>query len=554
MNKSGSLLVRYALEQLNIQHTFGVLGAHNRDLYNALNESTSINTHLVNQELSAAFMADAISRTTQNNSIGAMLISADAIISQGIAEAFISGVPLLIIAGSSDHQNYGIDSQQLLQPLTKAYLKITEHEEIVSTIFAAHQIAVSGKPGPVFIDIPIELQMQDEELDQPLPVNLHAVNEGSLDQEHVDPKHIDHNAQKLFSAENPAIYCGWKATIAQPELIALAEFLAAPVSNSLQGTSAFPAQHPLHAGLIVTPSAKRALKDCDALLLIGIASHDGIDLDYAEADLPDNIMQLEPEAISALLRKLQELHANANTNKEPNDNKDRVTAVTKTIAKYKNEQKEDWLEHNSKGRVNPAVFFDALANATNNDAIVVTGHGNHRTLAAELLPINNPRGFICPTSFNAAGYCVPAVNAIKLANPNQQVVGIVGDGAMIINGLEALTAAREKLGTVYCLFNNSQPNTEKNLGHIHWDAFADALECGYFPIANNKGIDTILRRALETAAQGQPVIIDVSIDYSRKSYYAQSEEKAAQERLPSRDTLEIVKRAIVRKIMGARAN
>ena len=105
MNKSGSLLVRYALEQLNIQHTFGVLGAHNRDLYNALNESTSINTHLVNQELSAAFMADAISRTTQNNSIGAMLISADAIISQGIAEAFISGVPLLIIAGSSDHQN-----------------------------------------------------------------------------------------------------------------------------------------------------------------------------------------------------------------------------------------------------------------------------------------------------------------------------------------------------------------------------------------------------------------------------------------------------------------
>ncbi|MDB4076358.1 thiamine pyrophosphate-binding protein [Porticoccaceae bacterium] len=552
MNKSGSQLVRYALEQLNIQHTFGVLGAHNRDLYNALNESTSINTHLVNQELSAAFMADAISRTTQNNSIGAMLITADAIISQGIAEAFISGVPLLIIAGSSDHQNYGIDSQQLLQPLTKACFKITEHEEIVSTIFAAHKIAISDKPGPVFIDIPIELQVQDEELDQALPVHLRAVNEVTLDQEHIDPEHIDHSAQQLLNAEHPAIYCGWKATSAQPELIALAEFLAAPVCNSLQGASAFPAQHPLHAGLIVTPSAKRALKDCDALLLIGTASHDGIDLDYAEADLPDNIMQLEPKAISALLRKLQELHANAN--EQSNDNRDRATAVAKTIAKYKNEQKEGWLEHNSKGRVNPAVFFDALANAVNSDAIIVTGHGTHRTLAAELLPINNPRGFICPTSFNAMGYCVPAVNAIKLANPSQQVVGIVGDGAMIINGLEALTAAREKLGIVYCLFNNSQPNTEKNLGHIHWDAFADALECGYFPIANNNGIDTILRRALETAAQGQPVIIDVSIDYSRKSYYAQSEEKAAQDRLPSRDTLEIVKRAIVRKIMGARAS
>ncbi|MDB4109393.1 hypothetical protein N9558_03165, partial [Porticoccaceae bacterium] len=73
-------------------------------------------------------------------------------------------------------------------------------------------------------------------------------------------------------------------------------------------------------------------------------------------------------------------------------------------------------------------------------------------------------------------------------------------------------------------------------------------------ITNNSGIDTILRRALETAAQGQPVIIDVCIDYSRKSYYAQSQEKAAQDRLPSRDKLEIVKRAIVRKIMGARAS
>ena len=120
--------------------------------------------------------------------------------------------------------------------------------------------------------------------------------------------------------------------------------------------------------------------------------------------------------------------------------------------------------------------------------------------------------------------------------------------------MEALTAVRQKLGTLYCLFNNSQRNNEKNTGHMHWGAFADALECGYFPITSNQGIDTILRRALETTAQGQPVILEISIDYSRKSYYTKYQDRIQQSRLPARDRLGDVKRAIVRKIMGAKAD
>ena len=99
MHKTGAQLVRYALEQLGIKHTFGVLGAHNREIYNELQNSSDITAHLVNQEISAAFMADALIRTSTDGEIGTMLITADAIISQGIAEAFISGIPLLIIAG-----------------------------------------------------------------------------------------------------------------------------------------------------------------------------------------------------------------------------------------------------------------------------------------------------------------------------------------------------------------------------------------------------------------------------------------------------------------------
>lgn len=534
MHKTGAQLVRYALEQLSIKHTFGTVGLHNSELYNALNESDSIIPHLVNQELSAAFMADAISRTSSPGEIGAILINADAMISQGIAEAFISGIPLLIIAGGplANTPTNGIDQQQLLQPVSKAYFKITQVEDIVGTIFEARQIAISDKPGPVCVEIPIDMQLHTDDLDKPLPVHLSAANQPELDQQQIDA-----TARRLLNAQNPCLLLGWDAVQARTDLVSLAEQLAAPVCTSLQGNSAFPADHLLHAGLLYIPSAQRVLKNCDCLLAIGIESSD-LEL------TPEQIIELQPQAISALVCKLQELEE-----QEPQTD----PKQTKQISKDKADLKEDWLEHNSKGRVNPAVFFDALTAALGQDAIIITSHGTHRALAAELLPINDQRMFISPTSFNAVGYCVPAVNAIKLANPDRQVVGIVGDGAMVINGMEALTAVREKLGTVYCLFNNSESNSAKNLSHINWGSFADALECGYFPITNNKGIDTIVRRALETAAQGQPVILDISIDYSRKSYYTEQQEKAQLAQLPGRDKLGIVKRAIVRKIMGARS-
>ncbi len=542
MSRTGAQLVRYALEQLNINQVFGVLGAANREIYSELNRSGQITAHLVNQELSAAFMADAISRTaepdSQSRAIGTMIINSDAIISQGLAEAFTSGVPMLIIAGALDSHGQQINALPMLRPVTKACLKVSDLEDIVSSIFEAYQLSTTNKPGPVYVEISAQLQMHEGDIHEPLPLHLSAANQPQLDQEKVDSI-----AQTLIASESPALFAGWSAVPMQIDLINLADALAAPVCTSLQGISAFPANHPLHAGLLTNPSAKRSLKDCDCLLVIGQSNED---LDYLE--LPEQLLYLEPDAIKALLYRLQELQSQATEEIAL-----RLEARAKTIAKYKTELRDGWLQHNSKGLVNPAVFFNALAKYMDSQAIVVTGHGTHRTLAAELLPINSPRGFICPTSFNAMGYSVPAVNAIKLANPNKQVVGIVGDGAMIINGMEALTAAREKLGAIYCLFNNSKVSTGKNTGHINWGAFAEAIECGYFPVINNQGIDTIVRRALETAAQGQPVIIEVCIDYSRRSFYAEHLEKIQQARLPGRDKLGMVKRAIVRKIMGERS-
>ena len=531
MYKTGAELVRYGLEQLNIAHCFTTVSDYNHELYHQLSLSTSLRTHRVNHQLSATFMADALSRTSYHGRTGAILTTTDKIVVEGIAEAYISGIPLLVIAGSnSNHSINGIDPQLLLKPVTKSCFRVTQLEDIVSTIFDAQTIATSNKPGPVLIEIPTVLQSQGDKLSQPLPKYPQCTDNTTMDQQQ------DISIDTILNAENPCILVGWGAIDAHSDIITVAETIAAPVCTVLAGNSTFAAEHPLHAGLIYAPAATRALKHCDCLLVIGA---DSATLDKSE--LPKPLFHVTLVTLANLVDQLKVLQL------EPRDNQ----PIVKAIAKNKRQLRQDWLEHNSKGRVNPIVFFDALANSLQDDATIVTGYGVHRELTAELLPINRPRGFISPSSAGASGYCVPAVNAIKLANPHKQVIGIVSDDAMIINAMEVVVAVREKLGAIYCLLNNSQQHTDNASSPVNWGAFADAMDCGYFPIEDNHNIDITIRRALETAAQGQPVILDIQLDYSRNSYYTEYQrEKTQLTTAAGGNTLSLVKRAIARKISG----
>ena len=531
MYKTGAELVRYGLEQLNIAHCFATVSDYNHELYHQLSLSTSLRTHKVNHQLSATFMADALSRTSYHGKTGVILTTTDKIVVEGIAEAYISGIPLLVIAGSNSNNSInGIDPQLLLKPVTKACFRVTQLEDIVNTVFDAQTIATSNKPGPVVIEISTALQSQADKLSQPLPEYPQCADNAAMDQ----PQDI--SIDTILNAENPCILVGWGAIDAPSDIIAVAETIAAPVCSVLAGNSAFAAEHPLHAGLMHAPAAKRVLKHCDCLLVIGA---DSATLDKSE--LPKPLFHVTLATLANLVDQLKVLQL------EPRDNQ----PIVKAIAKNKRQLRQDWLEHNSKGRVNPIVFFDALANSLQDDATIVTGYGVHRGLTAELLPINRPRGFISPSSAGASGYCVPAVNAIKLANPHKQVIGIVSDDAMIINAMEVVVAVREKLGAIYCLLNSSHQHADNESSPVNWGAFADAMDCGYFPIEDNHNIDIIIRRAFETAAQGQPVILDIHIDSSRNSYYTEYQREKTQLMISAgENTLSLVKRAIARKISG----
>ncbi len=564
MNKSGAWLTQYALEQLCISHTFGIPGVENAEIYDQLNQSQQITPILVNHEMNAAFMADAVSRT-RAGTVGTMLIVSGSGVTHaisGIGEAYLTGIPLLIIAGvqsdNSEQSGYPtIDAKEILKPLTKAIFSIGKHQQIVETLYTAYRVATSDRPGPVFVEIPIDIQVLSADIEEPLPLFTEGTDS---DTETITDAEINAVAKKLLQAESPGIIVGWGAVDSQIEVIALAQQIGAPVCTTLAGVSSFPAQHPLHAGMIfgpaAVPSAEQAFKDCDCLLAIG-TNLDEADTACGSAKPPENIIYITSGNIQQittdLLYKLQEQQPSVTSRQ----------ALVEDIANYKALFKKEWLGHNSKDRVNPAVFFDKLHAAVSDDSIIITDDGMHTYLAAELMPINSPRSFISPSSFNAMGYCMPAVNAAKLVNPDKLVIGILGDGAMLMSGMEALTAVRENLGTIYCIFNDGKlsrinhsrrisdsQSTCTKLGNINWGAFADSIECGYIPIRHNNEIEVALRHALETAAHNQPVFLDISIDYSRQSNYAQGVEKTHAARFSGGHKLGMLGRALVRKLTG----
>ncbi len=318
---------------------------------------------------------------------------------------------------------------------------------------------MSGEPGPVFVEVPVNIQLFPGDTSEPQPYV------SATEAREPDREAIRQAAQALHQAVRPGLFVGWGAVGALETTKQLAEFLNAPVATTLQGLSAFPANHPLHTGMsfgeAAVPAATNAFKDCDCMLAvatrfseIGTASfgvnppqnliHVDINPNVFNANYPAAIT-IEGDAGAVLKLLLKELQAMGGPK---TDGGTRTSAIRADKAAYL----EEWLKHDSKDRVNPAYFFQELRKQLDDDAIVVVDDGNHTFLTAELMPIHVARGFISPTDFNCMGYATPAVTATKLANPGKQVVGIIGDGAFLMTGLETLTASSLGAGGVLFRF------------------------------------------------------------------------------------------------------
>ena len=163
MKKTAAWLARHALEQVGVRYTFGIPGVHNTELYDEFAASGSITPVLVAHEGGGAFMADAVSRSGAG--LGALLIVPAAGVTHaasGIGEAFLDGIAMLVIAGGIRRdtgrafQLHDMDQHALLAPITKGRWRVDTHAEVVPVIYEACRLAMSGEPGPVFVEIPVD--------------------------------------------------------------------------------------------------------------------------------------------------------------------------------------------------------------------------------------------------------------------------------------------------------------------------------------------------------------------------------------------------------------
>jgi acetolactate synthase-1/2/3 large subunit len=570
-------LARLALEQLGVRFTFGIPGVHNTELYDELGASDTITPVLVAHEGGGAFMADAVSRTGAG--IGTLAIVPAAGVTHaasGIGEAFLDGIPMLVIAGGvrrdlgRAYQLHDMDQHALLAPVTKARWRIERHADVIPVIHEAYRVATSGEPGPVFVEIPVDLQLMPGEAGE-APAFAPAPPAGSR----ASAADVARAAALLRAARHPAIFCGWGAVDATAELFAIAELLGAPVSTTLQGLSAFPAGHRLHAGFALgraaVPAVENAFADCDALLAAGTRFAEIPTGSYGW-EPPANLVHVDvnprvfganyPAAVAlegdarAVLRLL--IDALGATPEGA-----RADAVAAAIAKDKAAYRSGWLAHDPKGRVNPQRFFDALRARLPDDGIVVADDGNHTFLVAELMPIRAPRCFFSPSDFNSMGYCIPGAIGAKLARPDRAVVGIVGDGAARMTGLEMSTAVAQGAGVAWFVFNDGElaqiaqaqetPYNRKTctvLPELDFEGLARANHVAFMALEGDADAERVVGEALDLAAAGTPVLVDVRIDYSKRTRFTEGVIRTNLKRFGLRDQARLVGRALWRRIAG----
>ncbi len=571
MKLRGSEIVVRALEDAGARFTFGIPGTHNIELYDALERSGTVTPILVTDEQSASFMADGVSRTSVT--VGVTNVVPGAGVTHclsGVAEAFMDNVPMVVLTcgirndTGRAYQLHDIDQLAVLKPITKAAWRPGSPEEIYPLVRQAFDLARSGTPGPVAIEIPANYYMLTQEVAAleyrdrlPRPAGPAS-------------KDLAAAADALNGATQPLLYIGQGAAGAARLLPSLAEKLGAPVATTIQGKGVFPEDHPLWLwnmlGASAPPFVREVFDGCDAMLAIGCRFSEVGTASYGFTP-PARLVHVDinREVFDRNYRALVSIEADAATFVEallpaltarPGN-----AGLAERVATGHRQVRDLWLKEKKADRVSPLAFFDALQ-ALSPRAIYATDSGNGTFLAMEHLRLTEPGRFIGPIDYSCMGYAVPAAIGAKFANPDRDVVAVAGDGALLMTGLELLTASRYRAVPVTIVLRDGElaqiaqfQRTAMNrdtcsvLSPYSVEGFARAVEAEYLMVADDADLERVLPKAFDLARAGRAVMVEVAIDYSQKSYFTRGVVSTNFWRLPLGDRLRALARVAARRLI-----
>ncbi|MCR4315627.1 MAG: thiamine pyrophosphate-binding protein [Planctomycetes bacterium] len=570
MKTTGAKILVDALHRVGVERIFGIPGSQNLELYDELRDA-KFEVILVTHEVGASFMADATARCT--GKIGAFTTVPGPGMTNaftGMGEALLDSAPIIAIIPdvrndiNETYQLHEIAQCKAAEPLVKIAIDLNSANEIAGAVAKAYKVAKEGDPGPAMINMPYNLLIESAEYNFQMPV---------IEKPQMDAAAFDVIRSAVVGASNPGIYVGQGVFGATDALRNIAEQLGAPVATTICGRGAIAEDHPLAVGFGFGPqgtkTAEEAFAKCDVILAVSCRFGEVATASYCMKPKGKVYhVDIDPQVLGQNIKCEKTLHADATDFLEklwtsikdsPRKNSD---ALQQKIAAGKKAERDEILSAPmlEKG-VNPQRFALKLREKAARNAIMVTDSGHHQFIATPDFAIYEPRSFLTPADYQSMGYGVPALVACALAHRGRQTIGIIGDGGFLMTGFELITASRNEVNPVCCVFNDGKLDLiskqqgkaygRDSLVKLHqpdYEGLARGFGAEYVAIESDAGSDAGIEKAL--AVKGKPVLVDVHIVYKGLPRFMKAALSVNIKRTPLGQKWRFGKRLIKRLIFG----
>lgn len=474
MKLTGSKILLECLQREGVDTIFGYPGGAVINIYDDLFDSP-IRHILTRHEQAAVHAADGYARAT--GKVGVALATSGPGATNtvtGIATAYMDSIPLVVITGQVPTPLIGNDAFQeadmvgITRPITKHNYLVKNVKDLARIVRQAFFIARTGRPGPVLIDLPKDVQIDTTKFVYPDKVEL----AGYKPTFGPNARQVDKAAQMIREAKRPVLYVGGGALLsdASDELRELAELIQVPVTTTLMAKSAFPTRHPLCLGLLGmhgTYCANMAVTNADLLIAAGARFDDRVtgriasfapDAKIIHIDIDPTSIKKNVRVDLPIVGHLREVLKNLELRLQ--EDSQGLAALVGQGEDWRR-QVDEWKQthpltyNNSDTIIKPQFVIEKIRELTREDAIITTEVGQHQMWTAQFFDFIQPRTFLTSGGLGTMGYGLPAALGAQVAFPERQVIDISGDGSFQMNSQEMATLVQYRLPVKIAILNNN---------------------------------------------------------------------------------------------------
>ncbi len=474
MKMTGSEILLECFKEEGVDTVFGYPGGAVINIYDDLMKS-KIKHILPRHEQAAIHAADGYARATGKVGVAIATSGPGATNTiTGIATAYMDSIPMVVVCGQVPTPLIGNDAFQeadivgITRPITKHNYLVKDVKDLARIMKQAFYIARTGRPGPVVVDLPKDVQVAETVFEYPDKVELRGYKPTYSG----NARQVAKAARMILEARKPVIYVGGGASLSDSdkELLKFAELIGAPVTTTLMAMAAFPQSHALCMGMLGmhgTYHANMAVTNSDLLIALGARFDDRVTGKIATFAPDAKIIHVDVDPTSIKKNVRVDLPIVGDLKdvlkkllKELDEHKSEVRKLAKELAPWRDEINE-WKEKHpltykaSKTEIKPQFVIEKLRELSNDDAIVTTEVGQHQIWAAQFFKYSQPRTFLSSGGLGTMGYGLPAALGAQAAFPKRQVIDISGDGSFQMNSQELATLVQYRLPVKIVILNNN---------------------------------------------------------------------------------------------------